>query len=135
MAEGEGVFQYVAINAAGQRVKGSVSARSDGGAFEKLKREGLSPLTIRASRGSVAQTARRQTLSDRDGAEFLSSLAVLLKAGADMRASLAILGSRTDRPALKELCRQLTAQIGGRSKPRIGIFRLPYQRPAPCLLT
>ena len=53
MADAEGLFDFVAINAAGQRIKGSVSARSDGGAFEKLKRDGLSPLKIRASRRSV----------------------------------------------------------------------------------
>ena len=113
MADEERLFDYVAISPSGQRVKGSVSARSDGGAFEKLRREGLSPLTIRFAKGRSSQEAKPQSLSDRDCAEFLSSLSILLKAGANMRAALSILGSRSDRPALRSLCRLLTAQIGG----------------------
>jgi type II secretory pathway component PulF len=120
MADGERRFDYVAVDAGGRRVKGSVAAADDGGAFERLKREGLSPLRIRAAGGRVSRDAkdaagarRARQLTDRETAEFLSDLSVLLQAGANMRAALGVLGARSGSPAIGTLARNLTAQISG----------------------
>lgn len=111
MAEGDLLFRYVAIDARGQRVRGLVDAASDINAFERLRRSGLSPLTIRRHRGRGLRTSTAKSLTDREAAELLGNLGDLLKAGADMRSALEILASRSARPAVKDLCQTLSTEI------------------------
>jgi len=105
-------FAYVAVDAAGRRVKGVVLAPDDTQAFEGLKRDGLSPLRLRAQT-KAPSAPRAKSLTGRESAEFLSSLAELLNAGADIRTALAILGARFERAAVKQLAESLAADIGG----------------------
>jgi type II secretory pathway component PulF len=111
MAEGDRLFDYVAIDGGGRRIRGSVAARSDEGAFERLKRDGLSPVRIRAPRSAVARRVRG--LSDGETAEFLSNLSALLGAGTDMRTALGILAGHGDRQPLRVLGQGLAVDIGG----------------------
>jgi type II secretory pathway component PulF len=117
MAEDVRTFDYVAVDAGGKRVKGSVSARDDAGAFERLKRDGLAPLKLTPARGGASASptggkAGTKNLSDSESAEFLADFALLLRAGSDMRAALSILGAR-GRPAIKSIARSLSAEISG----------------------
>jgi type II secretory pathway component PulF len=112
MAESQVHFRYVAVDPAGRRVTGRLSASNDAGAFAALRREGLSPLELKISR-AAARTAKARALTDRESADILGNLAELLRAGADMRTALDILGSRTARPAVTALCRALVADISG----------------------
>lgn len=111
MAE-EASFEYVAIDARGRRVRGRVASFSEAGAFERLRRDGFSPVRLTLARNQV-RSASRRSLTDSENAEILSSLADLLKAGADMRTALGILASKSARPAIKALCRGLIADVGG----------------------
>jgi type II secretory pathway component PulF len=117
MAEGDGRFDYVAFDAAGKRVRGSIEARSDASAFERLKRDGFSPLSIKPARssGPAFQTAavKSKTLNERESAELLSDLSALLRAGSDMRTALAIIGQKAGRSTLQATCRALSAEISG----------------------
>jgi type II secretory pathway component PulF len=114
MAEpAERQFDYVAVDAGGRRVKGSLAAPDEGGVFERLKRDSLSPIRIRAARSGDAARSGARWLSDREAASFLADLSVLLGAGANMRAALGVLGARSDRPAVRTLARRLTAEISG----------------------
>lgn len=111
MAEADRFFDYVAIDRAGKRVRGSVSARTDQAAFERLKRDGLSPLKVSGARTST--DGRVRGLTDRETAEFLSDLSALLGAGTDMRTALSILAGRGERQPLRVLAKALSAEIGG----------------------
>jgi type II secretory pathway component PulF len=113
MAEPDHRFRYVAIDPSGRRVRGQISARGDGEAFERLKRDGLSPIRIRAGSLSQAEAPRATGLGDREAAEFLADLAALLAAGSDMRSALGVLGARRGRPAIRDLARALTTDVGG----------------------
>lgn len=115
MAETERLFQYVAIDGAGRRQKGSVSAANDGVVFERLRRDGLSPVSIRVLGQARPQAAKDGggRLTDREMAAFLFDLAALLKAGADMRASLSLLSARSRQPGMQDLCRKLNVEISG----------------------
>jgi type II secretory pathway component PulF len=111
MADGDG-FSYVAIDASGRRVRGVVPAASEPAAFDYLRRAGLSPLRLKPHRG-VKPKETRHALADRDCADLLASLADLLKARADIRTSLGILGERFEKPAARQLCQALNADISG----------------------
>lgn len=106
-------YSYVAIDPSGRRVRGVVAAADDSGAFDHLRREGLSPLSIKSRAGTGEKPRRSLSLSDREGSDFLSSLADLLTAGADIRTALGILGARFEKPAVKALCETLGADISG----------------------
>ncbi|MBS0297132.1 MAG: type II secretion system F family protein [Proteobacteria bacterium] len=96
-------------------MRGQVRARSDAGAFERLKRDGLSPVRITpAKRGAgLAASSSVKGLGQRESAELLSDLSALLRAGSDMRTALSIVGAKADRPALREVCKALSAEISG----------------------
>jgi type II secretory pathway component PulF len=119
MAEAESHFEYVAIDPAGRRVKGVVAARSDSFAFERLKRDGLSPIRIRAVPAGIGKAAgagskaRGRGLSERETADLLSDLSALLKAGSDMRTALGIIGAKADKPALGAVCKAISAEVSG----------------------
>jgi len=108
----EARFRYVAVDATGRRVKGVLASQNDASAFEDLKRDGLSPLRLWLD-AKVERPERKLPLRHREAAELLSSLAELLNAGADIRTALGILASRFERPAVKTLCGQLSADIAG----------------------
>ena len=112
MADGEGAFRYVAVSSAGRRVRGVVTARDEARAFERLRLQGLAPLSLRRERVDLRR-AKGAALSDREVADIVGNLADLLNAGADMRTALAILGGRATRPASAALCRNLAGDIGG----------------------
>jgi len=105
-------FSYVAIDRAGRRVRGLVAAGDDAAAFEQLRRDGFSPVSLKARR-VTPRPARTQRLGARETAEFLSGLSELLRAGADIRTALSILGARSERAALKRMGEDLAADIAG----------------------
>jgi type II secretory pathway component PulF len=113
MADADRLFDYVAMDASGRRVRGQVRAGGDGEAFERLKRDGLSPIRIRSGVARESKAGPARGLTDRETAEFLSDLAALLAAGTDMRAALGVLGARAGRPSLRTLSKALTTQISG----------------------
>lgn len=114
MAETDVAFRYVAVDPAGRRVKGTLTAANEPSAFERLRREGLSPLKLSVTKAAGPQAARRRRpLTDRETADIIGNLAELLRAGADMRTALSILGARGAQPAVSAFCRDLVADISG----------------------
>jgi type II secretory pathway component PulF len=113
MAEGDVAFRYVAMSNGGRKVRGLVTAQDEARAFERLRLQGLAPLSLRKDRHHDPRKIKGAPLSDRETAELVGNLADLLRAGADMRTALAILGERSARPAITNLCRNLAGDIGG----------------------
>jgi len=113
MAEPSRQYRYTAIAQSGRRVRATIAASSEAAAFERLRRDGVTPVRIQEVRGETPTSRGGGALGDRETAEILMNLADLLSAGADIRSALAILGARADRPVGREVCRKLAAQIGG----------------------
>lgn len=104
-------------------------AYDDATAFDELRRQGLTPLRLTPS--APARPGRAPaSLSDKESAECLSSLAELLKAGADIRTALSILDARFERAAVRAMCERLTADIGG-GDPLDLAFSRAFQRKQP----
>jgi len=103
-------FAYVAVGADGRRVRGQVPGVSEQAAFDRLRRQGLSPIRLRVLKAGEG-AARALTLNDRESAEILLSLADLLSAGADMRSALNVLMSRAQSPRAASACRRLLQEI------------------------
>jgi type II secretory pathway component PulF len=108
MTDGQS-FAYVALGAAGKRVRGQVPGPNEQAAFERLRRQGLSPLKLRPVRTQIQ--GGEHGLQDRESAEILLSLADLLSAGADMRSALNVLLSRAQGSRVANACRRLLHDI------------------------
>lgn len=103
-------FRYEAVEADGRRSHGVLEAADEAAAFETLRARGLTPLSLRP--GPARQTAAKAASpTDRESAEFLGSLADLLKAGSDIRTALGILGVGSDRGRIKRVVAVLTEDI------------------------
>lgn len=106
-------FAYRAVDAGGRRRRGVLAANSDQEAFERLRGEGLSPLSLKPVKPPAKRPVKSVAPRDRAAADLLSNIAGLLRAGADVRTALSILGARSDQPAVKTLCKTLIVDIGG----------------------
>jgi len=104
-------YRYLAIDAGGRRVRGALPAADAEVAFETLRGRGLAPIRLWAARRPPPERSAARLPPDRECADFLSSLADLLRAGADIRTALGILGARADRSPVKPLARTLAADI------------------------
>ncbi len=125
MPEFDLAFDYVAIDGDGRRTRGRLTAPSEVRAYEALKRAGLSPIKLAARRGASSQDGKTAgRLRDTDLEALFPDLGALLQAGADIRSALAILGRRSDRPALSKACQALAASIGGGASMESGIAAL-----------
>jgi type II secretory pathway component PulF len=106
VSRAEPSFSYVALDGTGRRVKGVTSASDERAAFVRLQAEGLMPIRVEPSRavgkGGATQGA---TLSDRELAGFLSNLAALLSAGADIRSALSIIAGKGSTRAVQATTR------------------------------
>lgn len=107
----DGVFSYVALDCGGRRIRGQVAAPDEATAFEQLRRDGLAPLTLKRAAPAAKPKPSQHSIGDRESAEVLSGLAELLRARADIRTALGILGDRFERASVKSICRQLDAEI------------------------
>lgn len=106
-------FAYLAIDPTGRRVRGVLEAVDDAAAFEALRRDGLSPLSLKLRASRPDQPLRPTSIKPREATEFLGSLAELLRAGADIRTALAILAERAAEASVREICGRLAEDIGG----------------------
>ncbi|MGA0601549.1 type II secretion system F family protein [Caulobacter sp. KR2-114] len=105
-------FAYWAVDPAGRRVRGQVQAADDTAAYGLLKRDGLSPTRLQRVAPRSRQTSSAPgNLTDRQVGAFLSSLAVLLNAGADMRSALSLLAR--SHGAVSAFAQGLAADISG----------------------
>lgn len=122
-------FLYRAVDVSGRRVRGSVTAFDDATAFEQLRRDGLSPLSLKPT-ASSAPKGPPSGLRPRECADFLSNLADLLQAGADIRTALGILEARFERPSIKALSGRLSDDIAGGESLERAFFKAFGERQA-----
>lgn len=123
-------YRYVAVDPHGRRIRGVLSAAEAAVAYDRLKRDGLSPVSLKAHRRREHAATASPRLRSRDAAEFLSSLSDLLRAGADIRTALSILGAKAGQPALRQISETLSADISS-GEPLDGAFSRVFQTSHP----
>lgn len=106
-------YSYVAVDAAGRRVRGQTQAPSEIAAFERLKAEGLTPVSVKAAPAARTTTGSQVALGDRDVAELVADLAALLAAGSDIRTALTIIGGKAAKSQVQAAARAMAREISG----------------------
>ena len=106
------VFAYRAVGTDGKTRRGEVTANSEVDAFARLRGDNLSPssLKIVENRSAAEDSVRRflpgrKRMSEAEIEALLGSLAILLRAGADIRTALNVLAD--DRPELKAVTQKI----------------------------
>lgn len=113
MSDGPSRYAYVAVDAAGRKVRGELNVASEAAAFSSLKSQGLMPVTVKAAIARRESAAKAVELSDRDTAELVSDLAALLAAGSDIRTALTIIGGKAARPNVQAAAKVMARDISG----------------------
>lgn len=126
MDEAPTKYAFIALDGSGRRSRGEMAASDEGAVFGALRADGLMPISIRPMRSQMGRLrlsavlpmlarSTASSLSDRAIAELLANLAALLKAGADIRSALSILGAATAPPKVQAFCKSLSSAISSGS--------------------
>jgi general secretion pathway protein F len=106
-------FRYKAVQANGKMRHGVIMAVNQAEAFAKLRADNLSPLSLKASSSLQKRRFNLERLTrpakgfnDLELEHFLQSLAVLLRAGSDIRTALSVLG---DEGSVKAVAQKIAA--------------------------
>lgn len=101
-------FEYSALNAAGERVVGVLSAASEQAVLSELESRSLTPLLLRAKR---ERRGIVRAVSPRRLGTTYGQLADLLKAGVPVLRALRLLGKRRSNPRLARVFQDLAEQV------------------------
>ena len=106
-------YAYKGLNAQGDTVRGTISARSEQQAYELLNEGAIQPLQLRAARVSLrAWLARyRQGLGAVHLANFCQQMAILLRAGISYDAVLGMLQKEAANARMGELLGRLRVHV------------------------
>jgi len=104
-------FTYEALANTGQRSQGMLTANSEREVQAMLDARGLFPLRIQASSGGAATQSGGKRIRGRHLATLFSQLADLLRSGVALLRSLETLQRQVSHPTLKEILRDIHAQV------------------------
>jgi len=105
------VFSYKAMGVDGKTRNGQLTANSEAEAFARLRGENLSPFSLKLTQGAATPAGLTRFLpggkrmGEAEEEALLDSLAILLRAGADIRTALNVLAD--DRPELKAVTQKI----------------------------
>jgi len=110
------VFEYVALDAAGQRRKGLTESESERAARRQLRDQGLIPVELHAARGAgrapaAGRRAARASLSVQQQALFTRLLGSLLESGLPLDDALTAIANQSEDAALGKVVLGVRDQI------------------------
>ncbi len=131
------VFEYIALNPEGKRLKGIVDAGSAAAARQKLRETEIYPVEIREAGGAKKEDADNgpslrlslQKVGLRDVAVMTRQLATLLGAGLPLVPSLATLVTQTVHPQLKKTLAQIREEVNEGNSLTDSMGRFPQTFP------
>jgi len=106
------VFEYSALTREGQKVKGTLDAESENEAKGKLRSDGMMPLSLTAG-GTSKPFFQFERIRDIDVLTFTQQLGGLLEAGVPVDRALMILGSLSEKKAMRDLVATVLKDIQG----------------------
>lgn len=102
-------FAYVARNARGQKLTGTLTAASQREAIAQLDAKSLFPVELKQTK-SVGDT-RNKRVSGQVMATAYSQLASLLRSGVPLLRSLTVMSSQASKPALKAVLEEIKSRV------------------------
>ncbi len=106
-------FEYEAVDRAGVQRRGMTTAQSEQDAYRKVAAQGLTPVKMRARKGTKEERRRGRTgrVSQRDVTQFTHQLGVLLQAGIPLSEGLRGIAEQETHPALSAMVLDIARNI------------------------
>lgn len=106
-------FQYIAIDASGQRVEGSLESSSKAEALRSIQSQGMRPLSVQEGKRAEAAPVTHESvkLKPKLLISFTEELSELLGAGLPLEPALASMAARDESGELKNASAQLRRHI------------------------
>ena len=128
------VFAYTALDAAGKKTSGTVSAQNRSAALDQVDQDGLVTVSI-AEQGNVAAkpTGPQRSsgrVSQASAEAFIRELANLLAAGVPMNRAMHVLRRETSNPAAKRQLAAIHDDVAGGASLADAMSRWPRSFPA-----
>ncbi len=119
-------FHYEALDASGQKISGTQEANSQDDLVASLVAQGIQPLKVkRLQQLEALWQSRRSSFSHDNILYFTRELADLLGAGIPVERAMAILEESADEPRVRQLIRDVRADIQGGKKLSEALSRWP----------
>jgi general secretion pathway protein F/type IV pilus assembly protein PilC len=115
-------FQYIAVNAQGQRVPGTLLADSRAEALQQLTAAAMVPVSLREA---FSSRARRDRISPAALAAAFSLLSDQLDTGVPLLRALQVLSSQSSNPALRTTLASVAAQVADGSSLAVAMAGRP----------
>ncbi len=109
-------FDYVASDLRGQRVSGQLTAGSPKEAIDRLRRQQLRPIRLRAAKQSIFSREFSipgvgDSVKPRELAAFTRQFATMVQAGIPLIRSLTVLGQQSDNPLMEKVLAQVRFDV------------------------
>lgn len=108
-------FQYIAINAKGEKQKGIIEAESAKHARQLLREKNLIPLEINSVQQKISSTnikkLRKQSMNSKELALMTRQFATLLSAGLPVEEVLTAVAEQTEKPRTKGLILSVRSKV------------------------
>ncbi|MFC7290353.1 type II secretion system inner membrane protein GspF [Hirschia litorea] len=104
-------FEYQALDAQGKKSKGVVSADSLKSARRELRKQGLTPLKVDASKGKIDKKTRQLKLSSKDNVLLTRQLAMLITSGTPVEEALAAVGETSKKNNVRTVLADVRANV------------------------
>jgi general secretion pathway protein F len=113
------VYEYTALDRGGKRKRGIIDADSPVLARNKLRTDGIYPVSLQETSGPAKERARRKgvlpglfnRVSSAELSALTRQLSVMLRAGVTLVGSLDALVAQTDQPVLKRVLAQMKESV------------------------
>ncbi len=105
------IFDYVATDTSGQKVKGQMEAKDRATAINSLRKSQLVIIAIKESKERVMASKKKGKVKLDDLVLFSRQLSALVKAGIPLVRSLNILFAQVENPSLKEIITSVLGKI------------------------
>lgn len=104
-------FTYIARNAQGQKVNGSLAAQTEGDALNILMARALFPLEVKTQKPAAKFRIGGKRISAQQCAILYAQLSSLLRSGVPLMRSLNVLLDQASSPALKEVLEDVRNRV------------------------
>jgi type IV pilus assembly protein PilC len=119
----EATFKWEGTDRKGNRIKGESQGPSDNFIKQQLRKQGITPVTVRKQ--SALFGKRKKAITAGDIAIFLRQMATMMSAGVPLVQSLEIVGRGHENPSMGELIMGVKANIEGGNSFAVSLAKFP----------
>ena len=104
-------FEYQALDGNGKKQKGVLSSDSLKSARRELRKQGLTPIKVEASKDKAAQKSRGRKLASKDSVLMTRQMAMLISSGTPVEEALAAVGESAKKGNVRSILADVRSNV------------------------